>query len=180
MKLIPLSNKHKDSKHAGKSAKVDDSDYLDLVKYNWSVSEDKKNGCLYAYSKINGKSTPMHRFILKIKDGKIKVDHKDRDGINNQRNNLRESTHRQNCQNRRSAKNSSSKYLGVEFKKSSRNYINKHGISVTKTYTRWTARIKHNGKDCFLGSFATEELAAVAYDEAAKEFHGEFSNLNFK
>lgn len=43
----------------------------------------------------------------------------------------------------------------------------------------WSAAITTNGTRVFLGSFASENEAARAYDVAAKHYHGEFAALNF-
>lgn len=107
----------------------------------------------------------MHRMILNVNDKKILIDHKNHDGLNNTKSNIRECTIRQNNINKRSRKNSSSKYLGV---------------SLYKRDNRWRADVRVNGKTIWIGYFDTEELAAKAYDKAALKHHGEFANLNFK
>lgn len=58
-----------------------------------------------------------------------------------------------------------SKYLGVSMR------INKSSIS-------WKAEINSDNKRKYLGVFKSEELAAIAYNEAAEKLHGEFANLN--
>lgn len=170
MKLIPLSTTGK--KHAGKySAMVDDEDYEFLSKHNWSVRLNvRKTTTVYAYRKSKkSEGRPirtifMHTEIVKVPSNKFVVDHKDRDGLNNQKLNLRIATLSQNSGNRISTYNSESKYLGVSYKRSG------------KRIKRWRARYK----DIFLGHFLTEEEAARAYDKKAIEVYGEFANLNFK
>lgn len=160
MKLIPLSKTGK--KNAGKySAMVDDDDYDWLNKYNWSVSNC--DGWLYASARVNKKSTQMHRLIMGVTDPKIKTDHKDHDGFNCQRYNLRIATNSQNGANR-TAKGKS-KYLGV---------------FATCKSNKWRAQIRTNGRFIHLGVFLLEEDAAKAYDKEAIKRHGEFANLNFK
>jgi len=105
----------------------------------------------------------MHRLILSITDPCIKVDHKDRNGLNNQRNNLRLATHKQNMANRSRHKGSVSKYLGVHWR---------------KDRSRWLACITKDGVPCVLGSFKSEIDAAIAYNKAATRLHGEFANIN--
>ena len=62
--------------------------------------------------------------------------------------------------------NNTSGYRGV--------YLVKSGNRAKK----WMAQIRKNYKDIFIGYYATKEEAAKAYNEAATEYFGEFSNLN--
>lgn len=140
---------------------VDDKDYDYLSQFNWSLLKDENT--FYASRRCGKKRLKMHREILGISDSDIKIDHRDLNGLNNQRGNLRIATNSQNNRNRRPYKNSSSKYLGVTWRKDS---------------TAWEASIKSDGKNKYLGHFKTEEDAALAYNKAAKEVHGEFANLN--
>jgi len=112
MKLIPLSKGGK--KNKGKYfAKVDDEHYDELVKYNWSVCISK--GLPYAtLSSAKGRPTiKMHRFIMQVTDPNVLIDHKNRDGLDNRKHNLRIATNKQNQTNTKSRKCSTSKYLGV-------------------------------------------------------------------
>lgn len=51
------------------------------------------------------------------------------------------------------------------------------GVSYTHDHIQ--AQIRINGKLIYLGLFKTVELAARAYDEAAKKHHGAKAKLNF-
>ena len=141
---------------------VDPEDYWKLSQYNWLLYESLSKKC-YAVSLQGKKNVYMHRVIMDAPAGKL-VDHRDRDGLNNTRENLRFATPAQNCFNRVWSKKSSSKYRGVSFKKKDR---------------KWQASITYNGITKYLGSFKIEEDAARAYDNAAKIHHGEFAVLNF-
>ncbi len=171
MKLIPLTQ--------GKFAQVDDEDYDYLMQWKWHFTTSKTNRSFYVNrtmitivnNKRVKKSIKMHRVILGLTDPKIFGDHKDHDGLNNQRNNLRIATQQQNVMNRRSAKDSSSIYLGVSISKIKDNY----GIY---KYHYWQSSITINKKRISLGIFKKEEDAALAYNEKAKEIFGEFANLN--
>ena len=81
----------------GKVAIVDDDDYVYLSKYTWSA-QIKGDRC-YAIGTVDGQVTYMHHCILSKREGYM-VDHKDRNGSNNQKANLRYATAIQNTQNR--------------------------------------------------------------------------------
>lgn len=155
-------------------ALVDDDDFEKLSKYSWQRSYSSNRKTTYAHTSVitaEGKKTIiMHRLVMGVTDTNIQVDHKDFNGLNNQKCNLRVCTRDQNAKNRRSW--GKSKYLGVH----PFSYLSK----TKKRYSYWRARIKNGSKYQSLGLFKKEEDAAKAYDKAAKEIHGEFANLNFK
>lgn len=102
--------------------------------------------------------TLMHRVILGL-DGDIKGDHRDGNGLNNRRENLRPATGAQNTHNQRTRIDNRS---GVK------------GVSWHKRIGKWQARIGLHGKDKCLGYFADIQSAAEAYRNASNELHGEF------
>jgi hypothetical protein len=53
------------------------------------------------------------------------------------------------------------------------------GVSWHRGSGRWQAYIGHEGKPKYLGTYSTPEAAARAYDEAAKQQHGDLAQLNF-
>jgi hypothetical protein len=109
----------------------------------------------------------MHREILgfgSIKQDPRLVDHRNRNGLDNRRENLRPSTNSQNLGNRIGSPNSSSKYKGVHW---------------DSTRGKWRTQAQHDGKTYRLGRFDSEEEAAAAYDRKALELWGEFALLNF-
>jgi len=90
------------------------------------------------------------------------IDHIDRDKTNNKIANLRVVTVSQNSRNRSCRKDSVSGYKGV------------------RKLPKGTYRIKicKDGKHFYREGFLTPEEAALAYNDMAKELHGEFAVLN--
>jgi len=148
MKKIKLSQ--------NKVTLVDDEDYEFLSKWRWYAT--KAGRTYYARRTLysDGKRRPlyMHRLILGSRVGE-EVDHKDGDGLNNQRSNLRSCTCSQNAAN--SVRNSKTGYRGV-----------------CKYWNKW--RVIIGG--IHLGLYDTPKEAAKAYNEAAIEKYGEFARLN--
>lgn len=103
----------------GKVAVVDDCDFETLSQFNWFAMRNNRHWCAGRNApKKDGKrgTIYMHRQIMGFPD--LEVDHKDRDGLNNLRSNLRLATDLQQAANRTVAR-SSSGYRGVK-KKSGR------------------------------------------------------------
>ena len=185
MKLIPLSAKHKcKNKSLNLFAIVDDEDYDYLMKFSWQAHKLTSGYYAHGYGidpiTKKRKNKIMHRIIMNApKD--LLVDHINHDCLDNRKCNLRLATKRQNNSNVKSAKNSTSKYLGVH--RSIHERTSSTGRFFSSTY--WMARCRSNkkyGKKNFLFPYTPEGeiLAAKKYDELAKEAHGEFANLNFK
>lgn len=153
MKIIPLSQ--------GKFAKVDDEDYerLMLRKWHWNIRGyaisstyiNRKVGCLY-----------MHRVIMNTPEG-MQTDHINGDKLDNRKENLRVCTSAENKANKGKQSNNTAGYKGVCWQKYAK---------------KWQAQIKANGTLRYLGLFDTAKEAARAYNEVAKEIHGEFARLN--
>ncbi len=162
MKELPLTN--------GGVALVDDQDY-DLVSRN-SWYQWRHGGIAYAARSISassGRKTVllMHRYLLGIQSGQGRgtcVEHRDKNGLNNQRANLRICHQRDAVRNQRMrAGAKSSRFRGVYWHKKDR---------------KWAAGIKLQCKTQHLGRFESEEAAAAAYDAAATKYFGEFARLN--
>ena len=125
---------------------------------------------LLKHDYINGKryqrKLNLARLImgLPLKDRQQVVDHIDHNPMNCQRYNMRVCSDMQNSQNRLRNRNGSSKFKGVCFKGS--------------RSLPWMAQIQVNKEKRYLGNFATEHEAALAYDIAAARHFKEFAVLN--
>jgi len=152
----------------GLEAVVDLADIALVEGRNWCASD--AGNTFYAVSAVAGSATSgrttlqMHRAIMGFEPGDPEVDHRDGDGLNNRRSNLREATSAQNQANQRPQAARSSRFKGVCWNKWSQ---------------RWMAQINVDGRQRHLGRFADEVDAARAYDAAALETWGEFAHLNF-
>lgn len=98
-------------------------------------------------------------YMHTVLSGFGQTDHKDRDGLNNRRANLRDATDSQNAMNRRRQANNSTGFKGV---------------SLHKRIGLYQARISANRTRIHLGYFETPQMAHAAYLAAAKKIHGEF------
>jgi hypothetical protein len=147
-----------------KVALVDDEDFEYLNQFKWYAKKCKYT--FYAVRAIthNKKqiTTPMHRVILNTPTN-MEVDHNDHNGLNNQRLNINNCTHRENRCNKRVFTKGSSIYRGVRI---SRN--------------QFRATIKFHNKSINLGSFKSEIEAALVYDKKAIELQGIYAILNFR
>ena len=147
-------------------ALVDDEDYDRVAQYTWWPAK-QRTGNFYAAARLapgHGPKTLLHKLIM---PGPFKLDHKDGDGLNCQKTNLREATDAENQRNTRRARGARQRplYKGV---KPTQNHPN-----------AWRASVYLEGRNRHLGVFTTPEEAAKAYDRAAREHFGEFARTNF-
>lgn len=149
----------------GKVAIVDDEDFERLSEINWHFAGGyaRRNKRLE-----NGKRRMefMHRIIAETPDGMF-TDHINGNALDNRKCNLRNVSKAENAKNARKKAKASSKYKGVAFFKRDKDVIGK-----------WVARIQVNGQVMRLGYFQSEIHAALAYNEAAKKYHGDYASLN--
>jgi hypothetical protein len=134
---------------------VDDEDFDLLSQHRWYLKKGKRTS--YALTYIAGRGKYMHRLL---RPEVHIVDHKDGNGLNNQKENFRACTSGQNQTN-------SAPRFGRRFK------------GVYRERGQFYAAIRRDGRLRRLGSYATEEEAARRYDQAALIAWGEFARLNF-
>lgn len=144
----------------GKFAIVDDEDYDAVSKFKWRYWSNKCTQTGYAVRTANRKNLSLQNFILEHPSGMC-VDHINGNGLDCRRENLRICTYRENLKNKKRNRDSHSPYKGVR-----------------QECQKWSASIMSDGKIYRLGLFDTPEDAARAYNEAAKQYHGEFARLN--
>ena len=134
-----------------------DPEDLEVVqKYLWAESA-------HGYAVSTTKPQVFMHHLVVIGDLKPYVDHINHNKLDNRRRNLRGCTSSQNQMNRQNTINSSSKYKGVSLR----------GDTGT-----WRAEIYKNAERYHLGTYKSEDEAALAYNEKALELHGEFALLN--
>ncbi|MCK4499730.1 HNH endonuclease, partial [Candidatus Babeliales bacterium] len=159
----------------GEKAKVSDCDYDEIIGMGkWQLSKQKKSITMYAIRSIQAggktkagwykkKTIRMHHVVMPPKEGFV-IDHINRDGLDNRRENLRYVSKSQNQANRAVNRGKKlSKYKGVT------RYRDSGG---------WGSLICLDKKLNFLGVYKTEEDAARAYNIKAKELFGEYALLN--
>lgn len=152
----------------GYKAIVDDSDYELVSRYKWCVSSGEtvkyaRRGTLKREPHYSTE-IQMHRFILGTKRG-IEIDHINGNGLDNRRENLRATDRFGQMRNTPKKRTPSISMF--------------KGVSRSKGCNNWVAYIRKDGRLFHLGSFLSEEDAALAYDFEAKKIFGEFARLNF-
>jgi len=120
----------------------------------------------YGHSPSQRKQESLHRLIMKPGPGLV-VDHISGETLDNRRSNLRVCTNAQNSRNSQRIYTSKTGYKGVQ------------SAAANGSFLPWRARIKHNYSEIQLGTFATKEEAALAFDNASRKYFGEFARLNF-
>lgn len=146
----------------GFTAIVSESSVPLIAAFKWHASV--KNGVARAqgnyFDKARGRnvSVLMHRLIVGAMPGEV-VDHINGDALDNTIENLRIATAQENSRNH--AARGKSGFNGV---RANRN--------------KWVAGISPVGLEIGLGTYDSAEIAAAAYNAAAKQIYGRFARLN--
>lgn len=142
-----------------KSALIDADDLTKISQYHWYCS-------LQGYAVTNPGTRKekemilMHRLVNDTPIG-MQTDHTNQNKLDNRKINLRTVTSQQNKWNKGPQANNSSGYKGVS--------LNKFGT--------WEMQIR-NGVERVTKRFKTKEEAALAYNEYARQLHGDFAYQN--
>jgi hypothetical protein len=157
----------------GQTALVDDEDAELVLAFKWCAAWRESSKTYYAVRGLSPAISGtggyvqvyMHRSLVGLESGDRRmVDHRDRNGLNNTRQNLRVCTRSRNVANS----------IGNPSRRLSRF----KGVSRSDNGQGWCAQIIVNRKRIRLGTFPTEEAAALAYDAAAVEHFGQFALTN--
>jgi hypothetical protein len=142
---------------------VDDADLESVrVAGPWHVWTDGKRRTMYVLRNApSGEHIRLHRFLTDAAPG-VSVDHRDGNGLNNQRENLREASRSENLGNRQRNRN---------------NQTGLKGIYLDKKSGLYRAEIQVRGERKHLGRFDSPEAAHRAYCLAARELFGKFARF---
>lgn len=146
-------------------ALVNNADFKYLNQWKWHA--DRNHHSVYALRNIRvgpgkRKRVGMHTQLMGTPPGK-EVDHRNGNGLDNRRRNLRVCAHAHNSQNVRKPIDNSSGFKGVSWNRRSES---------------WRAYIKTRRRQLHLGYFSNPRTAAKAYNEAAVRLFGKFARLN--
>lgn len=144
----------------GYEAIIDAADVPLVEGHNWFAH--KRTRKFYAATNMRQGDRYVTVQLHTMITGFAITDHRDGDGLNNRRENLREANAFENARNRRLNQNNTSGYKGVAWRAQS---------------SRWSASIRFERRLIHLGYFDTPEDAAAAYAKASAEMHGEFGRI---
>lgn len=135
----------------------DKEDFDKIKDFCWATHKSHATKYIVARD-VNNKEIIMHRLIMGFPDSRI--DHIDRNGMNNCKNNLRLASNIDNCHNRGECK---------------RNTSGRNGVSFRKDNKKYRVRIVVNRKEYNIGHYNNFEEAVEARRDAEKKYYGEFA-----
>ncbi len=132
---------------------IDTEDLEKLQLYKGTITCYKDGSTYYTRLYINGKRIPLHAFILGSNNKKM-IDHKNGDGLDNRKKNLRSCTNAENSQNRLKKSESYSGHRNVRWKSK------QHKFEVS---------LEKNGKAIYGGAYDNLETAKQVAAKMRKE-----------
>jgi hypothetical protein len=164
MKKIKLSR--------GMYALISDEDYDFVSQWKWCLKPGRNTfyaqrsiGYYDKEGKRRTKTVTLHKAILQATDSEVHIDHRDGNGLNNQRFNLRTATRTQNKVNSNRARTSKSPKRSIY-----------RGVGVRDKLFR--VAFRYRGKIVYYRSFTSEHDAGRKYNELATKYFKEFAILN--
>jgi hypothetical protein len=148
-------------KHGDKEIIIDAEDYNKIKYYHWSILCSRKY--FYVITDYAKKRIYLHRFIFNLKNSNEFIDHKNHNTLDNRKQNLRKCTQAENNRNLLKSSINTSGYKGVRW---------------NEPCKKWAACVKFNRKVYYLGYFKYKKDAAIAYNNGAVKYFGEFARLN--
>ncbi|MEY4507927.1 MAG: hypothetical protein RLZZ450_49 [Pseudomonadota bacterium] len=143
--------------HPAQEVCVDYADWLLLKPYRWYLqAPTERNLCWYVWGRPEGSYALLHRWLMRAPKSR-EVDHRDGNGLNCCRHNMRLTDRPQNAANRKS---SNPLGRGVS-------YVDGRGFK---------AQIQHHGVHHNLGFFSSAVEAADVYTQAALRLRGELAS----
>lgn len=147
----------------GYEAIIDAADVPLVCSRNWWALEARHKGSpdirtVYAQARFGGLNVYLHRVLIGL-DSPLQIDHRNGDGLDCRRANLREATPSENARNSRTP---------------TRNRSGVKGVWWDVARSKWGAGITKNGVAHKLGRFGCITAAALAYAKASREMHGDF------
>lgn len=138
---------------------IDDDDYdrVMALGLKWTTAGE---GYAISTGRINGEQVRLHRFIMRFP--LEMVDHKNRNKLDNRKENLRV------CNKSQNAVNTARKKGKNRFK----------GVYWSRANGKWLVQIGYNLKVIYGGYFKSELEAAKAANILYSKYHGEFAVLN--
>jgi hypothetical protein len=143
----------------GQVAIVDDEDYEKFAGFRWHARPHHSGGYYASRNKPKCRGTLLHLHCEVL--GQKYVDHINGNKLDCRRLNLRPASHAQNVKNARRRRDNTSGFKGVS----------PHGNG-------WCATISCDKRRHHLGKFGSKLAAAIEYNIAAIQLHGEFASIN--
>lgn len=135
---------------------VDDDDFERVKKFKWGLHR-QKNGHIYVRRRLDRKFVFLHSEIMMPEKGKY-VDHKNRNGLDNRRENLRVVTQSENILNSKHFKKKSELPRGVT------------RVMYKGLLKGYKVQLRYLGICYYLGFYTSMTLAFAAYLKKVKEF----------